>query len=235
MQAVILAAGRGTRMGALTESLPKPMLAVAGKTLLEHKFDALPDDVDEIILVVGYLKEKIIEKFGDSDKGKKLTYIEQPNIVGGTMDALLQAKDVMTEKFLVMMGDDIYSRKDIEACRAFEWALLVQHVPDTKVGGCIVQDAAGHVTDIVEHAIEGEGFISTNFFVLDPRLFKHPAVPKAPGSSEVGLPQTVLAASKASGIPLNVVVATNWMQITNPEDIAWAERLLSTRKSTGEH
>jgi NDP-sugar pyrophosphorylase family protein len=230
MQAVILAAGRGTRMGKLTETLPKPMLPMNGKTLLEHKFDALPEEVHEIILIVGYLQETISAKFGDSYNGKKLIYIEQENIVGGTMDALMQAKDVLTEKFLVMMGDDLYSKEDIAAIIAHDWAVLVQRVPDTGGGGKVVYGSDGHVIDIIEsggHA-GGEGGINTNMWVLDPRIFAYPSVPKAPGSSELGLPQTVLAASKASGIPVDVVEATRWIQITNPDDLHKAEAVLST-------
>ncbi len=227
MQAVILAAGRGTRMGVLTQTLPKPMLEVGGKTLLEHKFDALPDDVHEIVLIVGYLKEKIIERFGDSYRGKKLIYIEQKNIVGGTMDALLQARNVLNENFLVMMGDDIYAPEDIRAVLSHEWALLVARVPDTSVGGRIVEEG-GRVINILEHAVSGEGFISTNLFALDPRIFAFSPVPKAPGSTELGLPQTVLAASRANGIPLSFVEAKGWMQITAPEDVERAERVLST-------
>lgn len=214
-------------MGSLTETLPKPMLEVAGKTLLEHKFDALPDDVHEIILIVGYLKEAISQKFGNSYKGKKLIYREQKNIVGGTMDALVQAREHLTEKFLVMMGDDIYSKEDIAAVLAYDWALLVQRVPDTKVGGRVIIDIDHHVSDIVENG-EGEGAVSTNMFALDPRIFDYPAVPKKEDSEELGLPQTVVAASQKSGIPLNVVEATRWIQITNPDDLAKAEKALST-------
>lgn len=227
MQTVILAAGRGTRMGALTEALPKPMLEVAGKTLLEHKFDALPEDVHEIILIVGYLKETIIARFGHSYKGKAITYVEQENIVGGTMDALLQAKGILHEKFLVMMGDDIYSSEDIAAVLAHDWALLVQRVPDTSVGGRVVIGLDHTVVDIIEGGA-GEGAVNTNMLALDPRIFDFPPVPKAPHSTELGLPQTVLAASKASGIPLNVVEATRWIQVSNPDDIEAATKALST-------
>ncbi len=225
MQAVILAAGRGTRMGDLVKDLPKPMLKVAGETLLEHKFDALPESVDEIILVVGYLGEKIREKFGDAYKGTKLTYIEQENIAGGTADALWQAKGILRGKFPVLMGDDIYTREDITACLTHEWAILVERVPDVSVGGHIVFEG-NRVTDIVEHVHTGEGLISCNLFTLDTRIFDFPQVPKGTGSTEVGLPQTILAASKVSGIPFTVVEATRWIQITNPDDIRIAEERL---------
>ena len=219
MQVVILAAGRGTRMGKLTEKTPKPMLAVDGKTLLEHKFDALPDDVDEIIVVVGYLAHVIKGTYGDSYKGKKVSYVTQENIVGGTADALWQAQPLLRDKFLVMMGDDIYAREDIEALRVYDWALMVQRVPDTAVGGRVVIDIDHTITDIIEGNSGGEGAVSTNLFALDTRLFKYPLVPKASGSGEMGLPQTVLAAAKEAKIPLHVVEATQWTQITNPEDL----------------
>ena len=227
MQCVILAAGRGTRMGELTEKKPKPMLEVGGKTLLEHKFDVLPDDVDEIILVVGYLQDIIKDRFGDTYRGKKISYVTQENIVGGTADALWQAKPHLKNKFLVMMGDDIYSRVDIDAMRVHDWALLVQRVSDTAVGGRVVIDADHNVADIIEGNSGGEGGVSANLFILDTRIFDFPQVPKATGSSEMGLPQTVLAASKASGIPFAVVESTGWIQITNPDDIQKAEKALS--------
>ena len=226
MQAVILAAGRGTRMGSLTETLPKPMLDVNGKTLLEHKFDALPESVGEIIVVVGYLGETIRQRFGGTYGGRTMTYVTQENIVGGTADALWQAKDMLTGKFVVMMGDDIYAREDIEAVAAHDWSLLVQRVPDTVVGGKIMSDADGHIIDIIEGNSGGEGAVSANLFALDTRIFDFPQVPKAAGSSEMGLPQTVLAASKASGIPFNVVEATVWIQVSNPDDLARAAAAL---------
>ncbi len=228
MQAVILAAGRGTRIGALTESVPKPMLEVSGKTLLEHKFDVLPDDVDEIIIIVGYLQNVIKERFGDSYNGKKVTYVTQENNVGGTADALWQAKNHLKGKFFVLNGDDIYTRADLDACRVFDWAALVQWVPDTVIGGRAVINTEHVITDILDGNKGGEGALSLNMFVLDTRLFDYPQIPKAAGSSELGLPQTVIAASQASGIPLMAVEATKWLQITNPEDIQLAEQDLST-------
>ena len=59
MQVVILAAGRGTRMGDLTSDTPKPLLKVKDKTLLEYKLDVLPDSISEVIFVIGYKQEQI--------------------------------------------------------------------------------------------------------------------------------------------------------------------------------
>ncbi|MEN9412991.1 MAG: hypothetical protein RLZZ342_78 [Candidatus Parcubacteria bacterium] len=216
-------------MGALTEHTPKPMLVVAGKNLIEHKLAALPADVDEVIFVVGYLGEVIKDFFGNSYDGKHIRYVEQKNIVGGTADALWSAQGMLHDRFIVMMGDDIYSKEDIVSCVSqSEWCQLVQRMDDIRSGGKISLDASGTIIDVVEGGDgRGEGYMGTNLFVLDDRVFLQEPVPKAPGSSELGLPQTVLAAARTQGIRFTAVPATSWIQITAPEDIAAAEAQLS--------
>ena len=70
---------------------------------------------------------------------------------------------------------------------------------------------------------EGEhtrpGLVNTNLFVLDPRIFDHPLVPKQEGSDEYWLPQTVLRASLDASIPLSTVLTHAWVQVTSPEDL----------------
>lgn len=233
MQAVILAAGRGTRMKELTDELPKPMLTVAGKTLLEHKFDILGPEFHEIVLVVGYKGEVIREAYGDVYKGMPLRYVNQERL-DGTMGALACAKPFLSERFVVMMGDDIYGKEDL--ARAVEgdgWTMLLKDMERMNEGGRIVTDESGLVVAIEEGDHRGQpGLFNTNMFVLDPRVFAYPMVPKSAGSEEYGLPQTVLAASKESGIPLRAVMATDWIQITAPEDLASAEAALARIEDT---
>lgn len=225
MQAVILAAGRGTRMKELTDQVPKPMLTVAGKTLIEHKLNALPDTVDEVILIIGYQGDVIRARFGDEFGGRRIRYVEQETL-DGTMGALALAAPYLTDRFVVMMGDDLYAREDIETCFKNEgWSVLVQETQNMASGGRMVMDGSGHVVAIEEGEHSGFGLMNTNMFVLDPSIFGFPPVPKAKGSHEYGLPQTVVAASKETGIPLAPVPATFWVQITAPEDLGRAESL----------
>lgn len=227
MQAVILAAGKGTRMKDLTAEVPKPMLTVLGKTLLEHKFDALPAAIDEIILVIGYQGEVIREKFGNQYEDKRISYVVQETL-DGTAGAVWKARDLIRDRFIVMMGDDLYARRDMERCvEASDWALVAEETKAMASGGRVVTNEAGEVLDIVEGDHQGtEGLMNTNLFVLDARVFAQPLVPKSPGSSEFGLPQTVLPAARALGIPLHVIPVTEWIQITAPEDLARAEERL---------
>jgi NDP-sugar pyrophosphorylase family protein len=226
MQAVILAAGRGTRMGDLTTEIPKPMLTVHGKTLLEHKFDMLPPEIHEIILVVGYHETVIRSHFGDSYKGRRIQYVVQENL-NGTGGALLCAQPLLTERFIVMMGDDLYSADDVRACVAQDdWSILVEETDHMAAGGKMIEED-GKIVAIEEGDHRGTpGLMNTNMIVLDPRLFDYPMVPKATGSDEYGLPQSVVATSILAGIPLHAVKATSWIQITAPEDLARAEELL---------
>lgn len=230
MQAVILAAGKGTRMKELTQSVPKPMLKVLGKTLIEHKLDALPKGVDEVILIVGYQADVIRDYFKDSFGGRRIRYVTQEEL-NGTAGALWLARPYLSERFVVMMGDDIYAREDVEACLASpDWSVLVEETETMASGGRMVMDESGHIVDIEEGDHTGKpGLMNTNLLALDPRLFEYPLVPKTQGSDEYGLPQTVLAASIASGIPLAAVRSTFWIQVTAPKDLQKAEEALSVR------
>jgi NDP-sugar pyrophosphorylase family protein len=233
MQAVILAAGRGTRMGALTANAPKSMLEVAGKTLLEHKFDALPREIDEIVIVVGYLGDVIRERYGDSYKGRHIVYVEQRNPVAGTMDALLKARPSLVGKFLVMNGDNIYGADDMRHMLDYEWATGVVKVDAIKYGAKVAVARDGTVLSIAELGEHdgGAGFNNINLYTLDTRIFDYPPVPKATGSTELGLPQTILAASKKSGILFYAVEATFWVQIKDAEDLARAEKILREQRA----
>lgn len=228
MQVVILAAGRGTRMGELSKTLPKPLLQVSGKTLLEHKLDALPDEVDEIVLVVGYLGNLIRERFGENYRGRRILYAEQlPK--HGTAGALWSARDILKDRFLVMNGDDLYSAEDVKrACRDGAWLMFAKNTEPPYGGGKILTKN-GRVEEIIEsEKHETPGLVSTNLFALDTRIFDYEmvSVHARKGSEEYGLPQTILAASQASGIPLELVQTDAWIQITSPEDLQYAERTL---------
>lgn len=229
MQALILASGRGTRMGGLTDSLPKPMLMVAGKTLIDHKLEALPSEIDEVIFVIGYQGAYIRHHYSDSYAGKRITYVEQKQL-NGTGGAVWLARPLLHGRFLVLMGDDIYARTDIETCIATPgWSVLIERTEAMAEGGSMVVDGNGIVLGIEEGNHRGKpGIMNTNMFVLDERVFEQSLIPKAAGSVEYGLPQTVVEASRTLQIPLMAVDATSWIQITAPEDIATAEaRLLS--------
>ncbi len=213
MKAVILAAGKGTRMGDLTKETPKPLLNVSGKTLLEYKIKALPSVVDEVVLVVGYLGEKIKKHIGDFCGGKKIVYVDAAPL--GTAFALWQAKDLLTDRFIVMMGDDLYARADIEECLKYNQSALVSKLSGPMSGGkMILKD--GFVEDILEGKHAEGGVISTGLFVLSPGIFKYP-MKKIPGREEWGIPPTIVPSFEE--MPIRVVYATHWKQMSAPEDL----------------
>jgi UDP-N-acetylglucosamine diphosphorylase/glucosamine-1-phosphate N-acetyltransferase len=119
MKAVILAAGEGKRCRPLTLTRSKVMLPVANKPILEHVINALvKNDIKEIVLVVGYKKERIMDYFEDGiNFGVKIKYVEQKAQIG-TAHAILQARQIIGEdegKFIVVNGDNIIGQDTISA------------------------------------------------------------------------------------------------------------------------
>ena len=226
MQAVILAAGRGTRMKELTDEIPKPMIVINGKTLLEHKFDAFPKEIDEIILVIGYYGEKIQAAFGEELKGRKITYVTQTEL-NGTGGALWATKDLLKDKFIVLNGDDLYVEKDLEKCIRHEWAILVLAVSELGSAANVTVNEAGDIQEIIEKEKHsgGPGRANAGAYMLDRRVFDYPLV-KRPKSEEYGLPQTIVQA--APDISIKAVEATSILMMTGPEDVEKAPEWLQT-------
>ncbi len=106
MKAVIMAGGRGTRIRSVAADIPKPMIPVLGKPVLEYQIENLKKDgFEEIILVTGYLSDVIRDHFGDGSRfGVKISYFNE-DVPMGTAGALYYLKDRLKEPFLLLMGD----------------------------------------------------------------------------------------------------------------------------------
>lgn len=108
MRAFVLCGGKGTRLRPYTYSIPKPMLPLGRRPILEFVVNNLKrNGVTDIVLTVGYLKEQIIEHFGDGSRwGVKITYSEEKTELN-TAGSILPLKDTVKGTFVVVMGDHL--------------------------------------------------------------------------------------------------------------------------------
>jgi bifunctional UDP-N-acetylglucosamine pyrophosphorylase/glucosamine-1-phosphate N-acetyltransferase len=149
MQAVILAAGEGTRMRPLTESVPKPMLPVGDRPLVAHTVDAAVDaGATELVFVVGYEADRVREHFGDEYRGVQLSYAVQEEQLG-TAHAAAAAREHLDGDFVVLNGDDLYDRAAIEALFDACPAVGAYRVDDPRPYGVFSLDGE-RVTGVVE-------------------------------------------------------------------------------------
>lgn len=171
MQAVILAAGKGTRMYPLTVSRPKPLIEVANKPVLEHNLEQMLGLVEEAIIIVGYKKDQIISRFGDNYKGLKLKYVVQEKQLG-TGHAVLTAEKLIKAKFLVLNGDDLFSRKDMINLSKYDNCILVKYKEDPSAFGAVVVEK-GLVKDIVEKSKKViSHLVNTGMYSFSPEVFE---------------------------------------------------------------
>ena len=106
MQAVIMAGGKGTRLATVTKNIPKPMVPIEGKPLLEYQIENLKENgADNIILIVGYLGDVIQDHFSDGSVfGVDISYYVEETPLG-TAGALAKIKDRLEDTFFLIFGD----------------------------------------------------------------------------------------------------------------------------------
>ena len=152
MQTVILAAGEGTRMRPLTESVPKPMLPVAGKPLLGHTVDgAMEAGASRIVIVVGYKSETVEAYFEEERAGVPIDFVNQES-QRGTADAVRAARDALDpEPFVVLNGDVLYDQPSLNTLYTDFPAVGSYRVDDPSNYGVLVLSESGErVRGVIE-------------------------------------------------------------------------------------
>lgn len=149
MDAVILAAGKGKRMGDMTKETPKPLLEIRNKPIIEYMLDNLRDYVDRVVIIIGHLGYKIKDYFGNEYRGIRIRYIEQNQDKPGTGGAIFELKNFLHNDFIVLNGDCYYTKEDIEKITSEKYAILGKS-PNPIPNGGILKDENGNLLEIKE-------------------------------------------------------------------------------------
>ncbi|MET1125226.1 MAG: bifunctional L-myo-inositol-1-phosphate cytidylyltransferase/CDP-L-myo-inositol myo-inositolphosphotransferase [Archaeoglobaceae archaeon] len=213
MKGVILAAGVGSRMGYRA----KPLVKVGGIEIIARTVKLLQPYVDEFVIVASIYADEI-KSFLDS-LGVKYTLVRNPNPERGNGYSLLLAEKYVDDKFVLVMGDHVYSREFVEAairCKGLVGDRRARYVDVREATKVKVRD--GRVAEIGKE-VKDFDCIDTGFLVLDKSVFD---VAKELRGEVITLSDIVAAAK----LPVCFVDGEFWMDIDTMEDVRRANELL---------
>jgi UDP-N-acetylglucosamine diphosphorylase / glucose-1-phosphate thymidylyltransferase / UDP-N-acetylgalactosamine diphosphorylase / glucosamine-1-phosphate N-acetyltransferase / galactosamine-1-phosphate N-acetyltransferase len=227
-RAVILAAGRGTRMGEMTSDTPKTMLPVRGRPMLEHVLDGLASvGVERFFLVVGYRREMIEEYFANWRRPIEFRVQEQ---LDGTGSATRLAREFATEPFFLTFGDILCEPADYVRCGrvldehpATVAVLGVKYVEDPWQGAAVYVDEDHRVTKVVEKPPIGTStthWNSAGLYTMRPGVFPYldRLQPSARGEYELTSIFDMLLEEK---VEMRISpIEGRWRDVGRPEDLA---------------
>jgi glucose-1-phosphate thymidylyltransferase len=150
MKVIVPLAGKGTRLLPLTKRVPKPLVRVAGRPVMDYVMDAVQGlDVDELIVITGHLKD-VVERYIVERYDVKATFVEQKTL-DGTAGAINLARPHVDSPVLIIFVDTVFEA-DLSLINRVDadgiiWA---KEVEDYQRFGVIVTDAGGYMTRIVE-------------------------------------------------------------------------------------
>jgi len=231
MEAVVLAAGKGTRLRPLTEDKPKGMVEVDDKPILTHCFEQVVElGADELIVVVGYMKEKIIDYYGDEFEGTPITYAHQREQLG-LAHALLTVEENVDGDFMLMLGDNIFDANLQDVIRRHQEdradaVFLTEKVPweeASRYGVCNT-NAYGEITEVVEKPDEPESnLVMTGFYTFTPAIFHACKLVQPSDRGEYELSEAVDLLIR-SGRTIDALRLNGWrIDVGYPEDREEAE------------
>jgi len=237
LKAVILAAGRGTRLGELTNNIPKPMLEVLGKPMIEHVIERVRSTgIHNLVIVTRYLAEMIESHLGDGSRfGVSIEYVRQSERYGNGA-ALLETKEVVgVSPVLVTFADVVVSREcypdvvSIYENRNCSGVITLNWMDDPYRGAAVELNDDGMVLRVVEKPPKGQvssRWNSSGLFMFDHIIFEYleHLTPSARGEYEIA---DAMNAMLADGLLIHPYCINGfWKDVGRPEDIPIAEYLL---------
>src|SRR4051812_29356536 len=246
MKAVILAAGRGTRMRDLTKGLPKPMLKVRGKPILEHIIEGLkPAGILEFCIITGFRADIVEGYFGSgSNLGVSIQYVRQI-VQDGTGKAPELAKEFAgNDPFLLTYGDILVDpgtyRQMIDRYRSsdFDGVIAVTRGEDVSKGGLNFFDADFCLKRVVEkpspeqvRQYQKEGLIRANepvwynagIYIFKPLLFQFTSKLEKSSRGEYELTDAVNQIVEAGFKLAGLKIADRWVDVRDPDVLAALE------------
>ncbi|WP_435099597.1 UTP--glucose-1-phosphate uridylyltransferase AglF [Halorubrum sp. N11] len=240
MQAVVLAAGKGTRLRPLTDDKPKVLVEVNGTPLIEDVFNNLIGaGATELVVVVGYKAEQIIDRYGDEYDGVPITYAHQREQLG-LAHAILQAEPHIDGDFMLMLGDNVFRgnlgdvtnrQREDRADAAF----LVEEVPYEEASryGVLDTNEYGEVTEVVEKPDDPpSNLVMTGFYTFTPSIFHACHLVQPSDRGEYELPDAIDLLIQ-SGRTIDAVQLDGWrIDVGYPKDRDRAEDWLDKGATT---
>ena len=226
MDGIILAAGKGTRMGDLTRNTPKPLLNIQGRPLLEWSLRTLRPSVDHVLIVVSYLKDQIADFMHRQTIFEHYDLVEQPQPLG-TGDALRCCQNALTsDDFMVVNGDDLYDSPSIAKLARTPLGILTVEREDGTSYGVVVPDQQGHVRKLHEKPPAGTYpapvKINIGVYRLNRAVFEI-SLTINEQRSEYEITQYI--SEMAARQPVSIVDANFWFPVGTPESLEQAQSL----------
>ena len=170
--ALILAAGKGTRMWPLTENSPKPLLPICGLPIIERQIQELKKiGVKKLYILIGYQMKELSDYLGKNKSGIDIQYIVQKE-QKGTGHAVNQAKNIIKGNFYCISGDLIVDSKNLERLKKKkdELTMMVTKVKDGSNFG-VIESMNDRLVSINEKGISGKSTINAGIFLFNEKIF----------------------------------------------------------------